>query len=60
MPHFIDNIYQIKMKHVRTCTHTHVIVSSKRKPYNVSTPLDPQEYRTVLNIFNPSFKSSFF
>ena len=46
--------------HVRTCTHTHVIVSSKRKPYNVSTPLDPQEYRTVLNIFHPSFKSSFF
>lgn len=44
--------------HVRTCTHTHVIVSSKRKPYNVSTPLDPQEYRTVLNIFNPGFKSS--
>lgn len=41
----------------QTHPHPHIYIyiksSQARQLYNTSTPLDPQEYSAVLNIFNP-------
>ena len=44
-------------RHTHTHTHTHIYIyiyiksSQARQLYNTSTPLDPEEYWAVLNIY---------